>query len=146
MERDKVGTPVQAEGLIMQTPADIEAVPEGVDLSEPIDVEERVEMPVMPAVISNDTDLITVLTGRLIELPETDPFYDIFIDDLSSQATIKWYKKGDFEMIRTYVQKNMGKVLSRFPDLAETRVKLAKTKMKKGKALRRKMNKKGKRR
>lgn len=130
--------PEGKSGVIVEDPALVSPIPDGVDLSEPIDIVEQVDIPIMPAIITSDEELITVLTSRLIEMPDTDPFYDTFIDDLSNQATIKWYKKGDFEMVRTYVQRNIGKIITRFPDLQELRVSLAKAKLKKGRKQRRK--------
>lgn len=104
--------------------------PEGVDLSEPIEVPEGAQISDIN-LVKTEEDLINLTVQRILELDDEDPIYDSILEGIASKAKLSWYNRGDYEVFKLYIRKYPASVFKHFEDLRELRVQLKRDKLKK---------------
>jgi hypothetical protein len=111
-------------------------VPEGVDMSDPIEVGENIFGDI--SLVNSEEDLLNLTVRRIMELDEGDPIFVRIIMDLASKSKTKWHSKGDdVYLIKAYVKDNPA-VFTYFPDLQKLRLDIKRKKQSKIRKLRRK--------
>ena len=105
-------------------------VPEGVDLSEPIEIPEDARIADI-SLVKTEADLINLTAQRILDLNDDDPVYDAILVGLMEKGKESWARKGDFEMLKSYIRAFPVDVFKHFDDLRELRIKVKRAQMKK---------------
>lgn len=104
-------------------------VPEGVDLSDAIEIPEGAEIADI-SLVKTEEDLVNLTVQRILDLDEDSPVYADIIEGIASSAKLSWYNRGDYEVFKLYIRKNPSRIFKHFEDLRELRVQIKKDKLK----------------